>query len=117
MSKTFGVCMMAVGIICLLISMFEFLTLDMWETPRFFWLFFVGASLIFLGFVLLGPHIQRYWLKRNGDIIRDSMKLMGRGLQEGLEENLTCPECNYPNKLSANFCSHCGTSLRKGAYR
>ncbi|BAU29637.1 zinc ribbon protein [Aneurinibacillus soli] len=117
MSKTFGVGMMAVGIICLVSSMFEFFTLDMWEIPRFSWLPFVGMPLIFFGFVLLGPHIQRYWLKRNGDIIRDSMKLMGQGLQEGLGEEIHCPKCNSTNKRSANFCAHCGTPLQKGEYQ
>ncbi|MFT9847781.1 zinc ribbon domain-containing protein [Aneurinibacillus sp. REN35] len=112
MGRSLGAGMVGLGIICVIVAFFEFFTLDMWETPKLFWLFFVGTPLMFIGFIILGPHIQRSYLQRNSDMIRDSMKLMGEGLRSGLEESRTCPKCTAANKHVANFCSHCGASLQ-----
>jgi hypothetical protein len=92
--------------------MFEFLTLDMWENPKYFWLGFVAMPLIFIGFVLSAPRIQRFFLDRQRDNLRETMKVMGEGLREGLNVPCkNCEKCNHRNEASANYCSHCGTAL------
>jgi len=84
----------------------------MWEEPKYFWLSFVGMPLIFIGFVLSDSRIQRFLLKQQRDNIRETMKVMGEGLREGLNEpNKICEQCSSRNEASANFCSHCGSAF------
>ena len=92
--------------------MFEFFALDMWEQPNYFWLGFVGIPLIFIGFVLSGSHIQRFLFNQQRDNLRETMKVMGEGLREGLRDpNKICGKCSRGNDTSANFCSHCGSAF------
>ncbi|NGQ94511.1 hypothetical protein G3578_04870 [Brevibacillus sp. SYP-B805] len=112
MSKNFGLFILIAGFVCLGFSMFEFLTLDMWETPKYFWLAFVALPLLFFGFVLSAPRIQRSLLNQQRDNIRETMKVMADGLREGLHAtNKICEKCNHRNEASAIYCSHCGTAL------
>jgi len=112
LSKNLGPFILIIGLGCLAFSMFEFFTLEMWEEPKYFWLSFVGMPLIFIGFVLSGSRIQRFLLNQQRDNIRETMKVMGEGLREGLSQsNKICEKCSRRNEASANFCSHCGSAF------
>jgi hypothetical protein len=114
LAKRLGPLVFTIGFVCLGVSLFEFFTLDEWETPHLFWLAFGGMPLIFIGFVLSGSSIQRFLLHQQRDHIRETMKVMGEGLREGLKEtNKTCSNCSIFNETFANYCSNCGASLHK----
>ncbi|MFD2443788.1 zinc-ribbon domain-containing protein [Bacillus sp. CGMCC 1.16607] len=97
-------------------AMFDFFTLDTWEQPKYFWMFFVGAPLIFIGFVLNMGRIQRVMLDQQKDTLKETMKVMGEGFQEGLNsvekiDGKFCSNCGKGVRKGDKFCSHCGTSL------
>jgi hypothetical protein len=89
-----------IGFVFIGISMFDFFTLDTSEEPKYFWMFFVALPLIFIGFVLNGPRIQKVMLEQQKDTIRETMKVMGEGLSEGI------------NPVS-KYCRNCGKCAPK----
>jgi ribosomal protein S27AE len=107
-----GALLFLLGLGCVGFALFEFFTVDMFEMPRYDWLPFIGIPLMFLGFVLSGARIQRFLLRQQKENIRETMKIMGEGLREGLESHKTyCPNCGNGVDTLAKFCSNCGTQL------
>jgi hypothetical protein len=110
--KTFGVFLLLTGFGLLGFSMYDFFTLDTWEDPKYFWMGFVALPLIFIGFVLNGQRIQRAMFEQQKDNLRETMKVMGEGLREGLSpESKYCPSCGKSVKSEDKFCSSCGKPL------
>jgi hypothetical protein len=83
--KNFGILLVLLGISLIGFAMYDFFTLDLWEEPKYFWMFFVGMPFIFIGLVLNGGRIQKAMLNQQKDNIRETMKVMGEGLNAGLK--------------------------------
>ncbi|MCA1029692.1 zinc ribbon domain-containing protein [Bacillus timonensis] len=112
--RLLGILLLLGGFGCLGFSIFDFFTLQGMEEPKYFWLGFVGMPMIFIGFVLNGSAIQRYMFNQQKDTLRDTMKVVGEGLREGLEPESTsafCTKCGHSVKRTDKFCSSCGGSL------
>lgn len=113
MKKLIGPSMMIAGFCCLVFAIYEFVTLDFFEEPQYFWLFFLGAHLIFFGFVITGLSNQTKLRKINNDIIREQMAAASQGWEEGKSQvDGFCENCGKPIRLASNFCSQCGYQLQ-----
>ncbi|WP_298468439.1 zinc ribbon domain-containing protein [uncultured Psychrobacillus sp.] len=111
--KLIGPFMMIVGVCCIGFAFFEFFTLEFFEEPQYFWLFFVGAPIIFFGFVLTGIGNHKKLIELNNEVIREQMAAASQGWEEGqLKAEAYCSNCGHPVRRSSNFCSDCGTSLQ-----
>lgn len=110
--KNLGVVLLFLGVGMLGFSMVDFFTLDQWEEPKYFWMGFVAMPLIFIGFVLNGPRIQKVMFNQQKDILKETMKVMGEGLNEGFRSGEKyCPKCGNGARKEDEFCSSCGSSL------
>jgi hypothetical protein len=107
-----GVFLAFLGVGLMIVAGYDFFTLDLWEEPKYFWMFFVGMPLLFVGFVLNGPRLQRIMLEKQKDTIRETMKVMGEGINAGLNKvDKYCPHCGEGSAVDDNFCSKCGKAL------
>jgi hypothetical protein len=107
--KFIGPLIILLGFVFLGVSLFDFLNTSGFESPKYFGLGFVGMPLIFIGFITAGPQIQRFLLRRNKESIRESMKIIGEGLREGLNvSDHYCSNCGHNLEQTANFCQKCG---------
>jgi ribosomal protein S27AE len=110
--KNVGVGLIVMGVVLTIIAGYDFFTLDMWEEPKYFWMFFVALPLIFIGLVLNGQRIQKAMFEQQKDTLRETMKVMGEGLNEGLSrKDKFCPNCGKSVSSEDKFCSECGNSL------
>jgi hypothetical protein len=104
--------LLIIGFVFIGISMFDFFNLDTSEEPKYFWMFFVALPSIFIGFVLNGPRIQRVMLDQQKDTIRETMKVLGEGLNAGINPvDKYCRNCGKGAPKEDKFCSGCGTAL------
>ncbi|MGE7978982.1 zinc-ribbon domain-containing protein [Psychrobacillus sp. NPDC093200] len=111
--KFIGPIIMFAGICCLAIACFEFFTLEFFEEPQYFWLFFVGAPLIFFGFLLTGVGNYKKLKEINNEATREQMAAASKGWEEGqLKAEVYCSNCGHPVGKSFKFCSECGSSLQ-----
>jgi hypothetical protein len=110
--KNLGVVLLIIGFVFIGIAMFDFFTLETWEEPKYFWMFFVALPLIFIGFVLNRPRIQKAMLEQQKDTIRETMKVMGEGLNAGINPvEKYCSNCGNGAPKEDKYCSKCGTAL------
>lgn len=111
--KKIGPFMIIIGLAGLGFSIFEFLTLDFHEEPKFFWMSFAAIPILFIGFVLTMPAIQRKYLRENEDILKEQTRIIGEGLKEGfVGKQKDCPTCGHSMNINAKFCSECGSSFK-----
>lgn len=116
------------GIICMIIAAMDFFTLQPFDQPEYFSLFFVGMPLLFVGFVLsglgYGGTVAKYQSREYAPVAKDTFNYLAKETSEGLSEiskslkteqtdqhNVTCPRCQNLNAPHANFCDDCGTKL------
>lgn len=109
-----------------------FYSMGTFEPPRYFWCNFVGAPLLFVGFVLtnmgyLGA-MARYHAEEitpvgvdtfntmahgTKEAMRDVASAVGQGIHAGLtgqaaEATRRCRDCGEENETDARFCRGCG---------
>jgi ribosomal protein L40E len=123
-----GPVILVIGAICLIVAFIDFFTLQGFEEPKFFWLFFVALPFLFIGFVLTGlgygGAIARYESREYAPVAKDTfnylatettsgVKEISKAIQEGANSNhsIICFKCNEKNPIHAKFCSHCGEKL------
>lgn len=104
--------------------------------PRYFWCAFVGMPLLGVGiaickFAFMG-RVARYVANEVAPVGKDTFNYMADGTKEGVQELASavgdglrsdsfaepkrvvrCHKCNLDNDSDANFCSGCGSALRK----
>ena len=101
--------------------------------PRFFWCFFVGMPLLFVGVVMTNfgymGAIFRYQAGEVAPVGKDTFNYMADGTQPGVRtiaaaigaglaeganrEKTNCPKCEHANDLEARFCHECGAAITK----
>ena len=112
--KIIGPFIVFLGLSGITFALFEFLTLEGFEQPKYFWLFFVSMPFVFIGFILTGVGYRKNIQKLNEDILRDQMRAAGQGLKEGLSDSIQyCSDCGHSSARTSKFCSECGKSLIK----
>ncbi|MHC0038101.1 zinc ribbon domain-containing protein [Pseudoneobacillus sp. C159] len=110
--QNFGVFLLLLGIGMMGFAGYDFFTLGTWEEPKYFWMFFVGGPLLFIGFVLNGARFQKTMLNQHKENIHETMKVMGEGLRAGLNaQDKFCSNCGNGASSEDKFCSKCGKSL------
>lgn len=135
--RTAGLAVLALGGLCMLIAFVDFFTaFGGYGPPRFFWLFFVGAPLLFVGGVMTSMGFMgamaRYQAGEAAPVMKDTFNYMAEGTQDGVKTvasavsaglreglgappaaSVRCPKCNHLNGETGRFCSQCGFSLAK----
>ncbi|GAA0327810.1 hypothetical protein GCM10008967_17880 [Bacillus carboniphilus] len=111
--KIIGPFMIIIGLAGLGFSIFEFLTLDFHEEPKYFWMSFAAMPIIFVGFILTMPAIQRKILRENEGLIKGQSRIIGEGFKEGfVGKQKYCTNCGHSQNINAKFCSECGASFK-----
>lgn len=123
-----GPVLLVIGVICLIVALIDFFTLQGFEEPKFFWLFFVALPILFIGFVLaglgFGGAIAKYESREYAPVVKDTInylatetasgvKEISKAIQEGASSthSMTCSKCNEENPIHAKFCNDCGEKL------
>jgi len=125
--RLLGPVLLVIGAICLIVALIDFFTLQYFEEPKFFWLFFVALPVIFFGFILTGlgygGAMAKYQTEEYAPVAKDTfnylaaetasgVKEISKAIQEGTSTSSnTCPKCNEKNPIHAKFCNHCGEKL------
>ncbi len=133
MLRVIGPIVAAAGLLFMLAGFIDFFTCD--GMPQYFWCFFVGMPIFFVGSVLskfgyMGS-ITRYMAGEMAPVAKDTFNYMADGTQEGVKtlakavgEGLSsgsgaaatvilCHKCNAENDKDAKFCSQCGAPIQK----
>ena len=127
--RTLGPIILGAGILCVAIAGIDFFTLDFFEEPKYFWLFFVGLPLLFVGanICLLGygADLAKYQSREMAPVAKDTFNYLANETTEGVEaitravqkgkstvvEAKVCSACQELNKMDAKFCNECGQLL------
>lgn len=126
--RLLGSVLLIIGVTCMLVAFIDFFTLQGFEEPKFFWLFFVAMPFLFVGFILsglgFGGAIAKYESREYAPIAKDAfnylakettpvVKEIAKALQQGGTPKLsyTCHNCHQPNPSNAKFCNDCGKQL------
>lgn len=127
--RILGPIVLGFGILCIVIALVDFLTLDMFEEPKYFGLFFLGIPLTAVGFTLsslgYGSEIAKYQTREMAPVVKDTFNYLAEETKDGVEtiaravqkgtssvvEAKQCHYCNELNKIDAKFCNECGRSL------
>ncbi|QQZ08677.1 zinc ribbon domain-containing protein [Heyndrickxia vini] len=126
--RILGPALLVIGAICLIVALIDIFTLQGFEEPKFFWLFFVVMPFLFIGFLLTGVGyggaIARFESREYAPVVKDTFNYLATETTSGIKEiskaiqdgaNLTysmrCHKCNEENPIHAKFCSHCGGKL------
>ncbi|MCT8136733.1 zinc ribbon domain-containing protein [Anaerobacillus sp. CMMVII] len=112
----------------MLVALVDFFTIQGFEEPKFFWLFFVAIPFIFSGFVVsglgYGGTVAKYQSREYAPVAKDTFNYLAKettsgvkditnAIQQGVgsKQELTCHSCQHPNASHAKFCSECGEKL------
>ena len=129
-----GPCLLVVGGLFMLVGMISFFTsFGSFGPPRYFWCCFVGAPLMFFGFVITNMGfmgaISRYTAGESAPVAKDTFNYLADGTRDGVRdiagaitegvhratvirgENVECPKCQDLNDPNARFCDQCGEKL------
>ena len=114
-----------------------FISANSWDSPKLFFLNFIGLPILFVGLVCLSLAYRRkisnfnasqiapvtkdytnYMINGTSDTVANaaekivkSVNLNNSGV-EGVDQN-TCSKCGTLNPIGAKFCSKCGNPLTK----
>ncbi|HWO76550.1 MAG TPA: zinc ribbon domain-containing protein [Bacillus sp. (in: firmicutes)] len=119
---------LVIGSICLVVALIDFFTLQAFEEPKYFWLFFVAMPIIFIGFVLTGfgygGTIAKYQSRELAPVAKDTFNYLSTETTSGVKEiskaisegahsshSVSCNKCHQENPIQAKFCNHCGEKL------
>lgn len=122
-----GPLIVAVGVILTVIAGIDFFTLEMFEEPTYFWLFFLSIPILFVGISLCsfgyGGKVAEYQAREYAPVAKDTIqylaketipavKEISKSINSGKQsEEITCSQCDHKNKPDAKFCNGCGEKL------
>lgn len=123
-----GPLLLIVGGAMMLVAFIDFFTLQGFEEPKYFWLFFVAIPLLFVGFILsglgFGGSIAKYQSREYAPVAKDTFNYLAKETTSGVKEisnalqlesastdNFACPHCNQQNTVNAKFCNECGEKI------
>lgn len=123
-----GPLLLIVGGIMMLVAFIDLFTLQGFEEPKYFWLFFVSIPVLFIGFMLsglgFGGSIAKYQSREYAPVAKDTFNYLSKETTTGVKEisnalqlenvpaqSLVCPDCNQQNPVNAKFCNECGEKL------
>ena len=136
--RIIGPSILAVGVLCMIVALIDFfMAFGGSGSPDLFWLFFIGAPLMFVGGVMtsmafmgavaryqacevapVGKDTFNYMAQGTKDSVRDLAGAVGEGLglregdeDDNVERPAICPACDEPNDHDARFCRKCGGSI------
>jgi hypothetical protein len=117
--RVLGPIMIAVGLALVVVAGYEFFTLEGFEEPTRFWMFFVGLPLLGFGGMVTQAGFAgvaaRYASGELAPVVKDAASYLsdGRGvLAVGASgaNGPYCRSCGTRNDADARFCDACGTS-------
>lgn len=124
------------GMVCFIIAFVDFLYVmgRGRREPEYFWLFFLGAPIAFVGLVITNAafmgRIARYQAHELAPVAADTANVLAEGIRpavrdvasairEGLSGQATpgarCGACGAENSADARFCDQCGKDLPPAA--
>lgn len=135
-----GLLILAIGLICTGIALFNFagVMMDMHAgPPRLFWLGFIGLPLMFVGSAMtifgFADKVARFHAAQYAPVAKDTFNYMAEGTQDGVKtvarsiaeginearadvkgdlgKTLRCPACGFAETPDARYCSGCGEPL------
>lgn len=125
--RILGPLLLMIALACMIVAAIDLFTLQGFEEPKYFWLFFVGIPLIFFGFTLtglgFGGSIAKYQSREYAPVAKDTFNYLAKETTAGVKEIskaiqqgntsklLNCHHCHHQNQLDANFCKECGEQL------
>ena len=145
--RTLGPIFLSAGAICILVAFIDFFTYDPFDSgfgqiggfgefvefgdfggPKLFWLFFLGAPLLFVGAVLTqagyAGAIAKYGSREYAPVAKDTFNYLASETKMGVKEisnaihegtnsthSITCSSCSEKNQSDAKFCNQCGDKL------
>lgn len=122
----------AAGLACVVVAFIDFFAAFAGNggPPQFFWLFFIGLPLMFIGvsltmFAFLGA-VARFAAQEHAPVAADTLNVLADDTQggvrtvvgairEGMSDDASspCPSCGTPNDAGARFCDACGEPLSR----
>ena len=126
--RMLGPACLIIGVVCMVVAAIDFFTLQGFEEPKYFWLFFVALPMLFIGFVLsglgFGGVMAKYQSREYAPVAKDTFNYLAKETTSGVREisnaiqqgsalnrSITCPNCQHDNPNSSNFCKACGGKL------
>lgn len=126
--RLLGPIILIIGFACMLVAAIDFFTLEGFEEPQYFWLFFLAMPTIFVGFILTalgyGGSVAKYQSREYAPVAKDTFNYLAKettsgvkdianALQQGSEPSLSlnCNQCHHTNPIDAKFCNGCGEKL------
>lgn len=124
--RLLGPVLLISGLVCIVLAFIDFFTMDPFEEPGLFWLFFLALPLLFVGFVLsglgFGGAVAKFQSREYAPVAKDTfnylakettpgVKEIANALQQGSTASLNCHNCQQPNAIRAKFCADCGEKL------
>ena len=141
--RTVGPILLVLGGLCMLVAFIDLVRvmMDISDWPRFFWLFFVGGPLLFLGVAMTSTgyagRIARFHAAQYAPVAKDTFNYMAEETQDGIKTvarsiaqgvqdakedvnedekaRLRCPACGFVETGNATYCSGCGKPLVKSS--
>ncbi|HZW09528.1 MAG TPA: zinc ribbon domain-containing protein [Phycisphaerales bacterium] len=129
--RVLGPAILLAGVACIAAALVDFfLAFGSFDrSPRFFWMFFLGMPLFFVGFVLTNAGymaaVARYAAQEHAPVAADTLnylagetapaaKAVAAALRSGLAATArACPSCAGANDPDARFCDSCGAALSR----
>ncbi|MEO4055158.1 zinc ribbon domain-containing protein [Solibacillus sp. CAU 1738] len=126
--RILGPTLLIISLVCMIVAAVDFFTLQIFEEPKYFWLFFVAIPLLFVGFTLsglgYGGNLAKYQSREYAPVAKDTfnylakettvgVKEISNAIQQGNKSNqsLNCLNCHQQNPINAKFCNQCGEHL------
>ena len=112
--KTFrliGIPMIIIGLALIVTGMVDFFNaLNSQDSPKLFFLLFIGLPLFGIGLVLTiisyADKFQKFALYQAAPAIKESMNYV-------MNNEYVCPKCGEKNEAGSKYCSKCGEPLKK----
>jgi hypothetical protein len=131
--RVLGPALTLLGLVLIIIAMVSFFfSFGTFGAPRYFWCFFAGMPLLFVGLVMSQygyfGSIFRYIASEAAPVQKDAFNYLADGTQQGVRTlaravgeglitgmsvsgNAVCIRYNHRNEPGARFCSNCGAAL------
>jgi ribosomal protein L40E len=126
--RIFGPIFLVIAGVCMVLAFVDFFTLEGFEEPKYFWLFFIALPIIFVGFILTGlgygSSVAKYQTREYAPVAKDTfnylaketttgVKEIANALQQGSRADVSsnCHSCQQQNPIDARFCNSCGEKL------
>lgn len=119
--KILGIILIISGIGCMIFGFVDFSmssSLDNFEGPKHFYMFFIGMFLLFFGMIFISygfkDEVLKYRSKEISAVINGINETNNNSfINISSKESVICPNCKTANSLDSKFCKSCGSSLVK----